>query len=51
MHSWDSISNGANLSPHTRQDALVICSNANSLIVFSLSLVGSFSLAYGSDKF
>ena len=25
-------SNGANLSPHTRQTALVICSNANSFI-------------------
>ena len=32
MQIEDSISNGANLSPHTRQVALVICSSANSFI-------------------
>ena len=60
MHSRDSISNGANLSPHTRQVALVICSSANSVIELTFRLceiyllgspfrdylLGSFSLAY-----
>ena len=45
MHSWDSISNGANLSPHTRQVALVICSSANSFIESPFVVSYSFSLA------
>lgn len=46
-----SISNGANLSPHTRQVAFVICSNANSLIDLAFLLVGSSTVAVGYDNF
>jgi hypothetical protein len=53
MQIEDSNSNGANLSPHTRQVALVICSSANSFIELTFLLCeiyllfrGSLSLAY-----
>jgi len=38
MQIEDSNSNGANLSPHTKQVNLVICSSANSIIELTFRL-------------
>ena len=38
MQIEDSNSNGANLSPHTKQVNLVICSSANSFIELTFRL-------------
>jgi len=51
MHSRDSNSNGANLSPHTRHLVLVICSTANSFIELTFRCCYGFTLADRSDSF